>query len=1280
MNNHDRSRRHHYGEEARQDYYSQSSYSAQRVPYPDASSHLHQQNVNLAHFSQAQTSQISQYSEAYVDKYDVVQNNDFHGGIHPMYYQQPQTARNIGSDRRLGRRQESRENNRYGELYDESFVPETRTSTERATPIQTSSSSRSTSRYGSSTTSSSDYEDVNWEENIVSALNGMAGNLKKIGGIHCNQAGPDSTEVQLKLNLPLPVQYMENLDINDGLNNAMASLSPKNCGHMQYRYSQLDDHVVDAEEKFLGTMDHQIQENAVPVYKSLFSNQSESYSDDEDKSEQSESTYEDPRFLSKHDPDPNYKTTAVLQSRAPNAVLLSPAPNSDGIPTQIIVSSQPSGLSSNDSWKLSPYVNEAQEHQNKTATNEIMTTINNNLDVAIRRRSGEKERKEQNENRTSNNRHSLEVKEENEEIIKSESKSKLKTQYFKANDEIPQVISIKNVHESYSDLTVGVRMTGQSRAEEEKLSSAVPAIKTQFSGDEIMGHSKASFQRNSFKNGKGGEDFVRSDPPETNPSSSRSHVGNKTLDAQEAKSFDKDQINGNAKAKSGPSDELHIRDSKRQEQDKLHEEKEKARKRKLERKRREAEAKAAMEARLEEQVEAEIRAAREALKAQKLKEERKRLEAEAKAEEEAIEAKRLQKEKERLEAEEKALEEAKKAKEMEEKRKRIEAEAKAAQEALEAKKLEVEQKQREAEKIAGEEAQKAKKLEEERKRIETETKLAREALDALYAEKMKEEKRQREIKEKKIDEEKRLLEAKAKELEAKRLRDIRKRVEDKIANDKSRKYEERKKIAAQTKTAETRLEGRKSKKEDNRFKPTARGAASGQKGRASLYKVRGFDDYCKSVTSNQSDTNDSISDEDEFNFEEESISTNEDEDSTGSVSYDGVSTSSNSADTRSSDQESDVFTDAISFKEDSDSKEMTNTSDAHSSSTTERLRNKIDIQSESVELKYNSERTPSVYHRFSGEDTVNTADKTIKSYRTRDTSRESFSKPKLATKTHKISASDVLIPNASTLTTLPTFDQGTVHSGQQSLGRFIKSSDESVTSAASYSNQSVRSAKPVALPVAGLPRETEKKDKTENQSRSSILGTIISFLLSLVLRIIFTIIVFLYTWIKHLVITLGEKRQAKLDCTPTQFALQPDQSIRREEIQDRSMDSLIHQNTTQQNQTLYLGYDDPHKEHYSTTMIIKAPTPPLANDSDEVGTCVESIVPDAHCPRIYNGKMATWNITQKSTETSSLSSPPSTSFGILKSAYSALSVTKPEDEKSNWLDQPTIDDEMSYYE
>jgi len=1362
MNNQDRSRQNHYGDGIQQDYYpSSAGYSAQRLPYPDAAAaHLHQQNA----LRRAHRNGIPQYTEEDIRYYDMMKQNDFTNVIRPINYKHPQNVQGE-NDHRRERLTETRDDERYAELYEEVFAPHsrttisgTRTSTERTRgmPVQTSSS-RSTSRYGSSTTSSSEFEDANWEDNIMSALNDMAGNFKKIGGIHCNQAGPDTTEVQLKLNLPLPMQYVDNLDVKEGFNNAIATLSPKKCGNMQYGYSHLDEHVIDMEERFLGTMD-QIQGNIVPVYKSLFQNQSESSDDDDDDEldeDQSESTYEDPRFLPKVDPN-----LQQLQYETNNAVESSiRAQNIDGIPLQIILSNQSSGVSSANSWKLLSPRDEPREYSNKSATNNIITTINNNLDVAIRGSRGLPNQNESNHNEQwiPATKQTLEI--ENRETAEMEKVEKLKTRGFKSNTEIPQVINVKNeenVPECYSDLTTGIQMPGQANAEKDKSTSIVPTIKTQFSGDEIMGCSKASFQRNSIKKGTafnpdlndlteneavfvksdpptGYNDlpeneavFVKSDPPTTKPASTRSHTRNESIYAPEVLYKDGDEKIGKIEVEEGPDDELvdNCQDEELEEEIQLREERGKGKNLKEERKHREAEAKAAQEAlgpkRLEERVEAKVKATREELKAKKSEEERKQFEVGAKAAEEALEAKKQEEERKQREAETKLAQETLEAKRLEE---RVEAEIKAARESLKAKKLEEERKRMksEAEAKAAQEALKARKLEEERKCIEAESKVAQEALEALYSKKLDEERRQREAEAKKLDEdeERRQLEAETKALETKKLKEVRKRieVETKAKEEESKELDEqRKRIEAETKAVvEKTLEARKAEKERKRIEAEIK-ADPDEKERASLYKVQGFEDYCKSLASTQIDddgnskalrTSIDMSDEDTNSVEERSTSSvlesddnseennlsrpYEEESSTGAMSFDEESNSSTSVDTYSIDEESDIFTEATSYVEDPDSKTMANTSDVRSASTTERLRNKIDVQSENVEIKYLSERTRSVNHPFSSEETVNTMDKTVQSFLTKDTSQESagssksFSKLKLPMKAPKLSSaytSDVPIPIASTMSTLQTFDQGTVHSGQHSLGRFIKSSDESVVSSASYSHQSVISVKPIALSVTALPRETKKKSKIEPESRSSILGRIVSFILSLVLRITFTIIIFSYTWIKHLVITIGKKRAAKIDCTPTQFALQPDQAIRREEIQDRSMDSRIHQNAIQQHRTPYLGYEGPHQEHYTTTMIMKPPTPSgyFADDGDEVGTCVESIVPDAHYPNLSDGKISTWKITQKNTETSSLSSPPSTSFRVLKSAYSAISSTKRESEKSNWLDQPTIDDEMSYYE
>jgi len=1272
MNHHGRSRRDHYREESQQDHYPSADYGAQRLSYPDAAAQLYQQNPMLAQVSRAHRNGMPQYAE------EDVRYHGFNNVAQQVYYKQQQSVREEG-DHRRERVQETRDDERYAELYEEVFAPNsrttisgTRTSTERtrSTPVHTSSS-RSTSRYTSFSSSSSE---STWEDGgIFSALNDMAGNLKKIGGIHCSKAGPDSTEVQLKLNLPLPI-------VQEGFNNAMATLSPKKCGNMQYDYQHLDEHVVGMEERLLGTID-QIGGNIMPVYKSLFQSQSESSSSDDDDiyedDDQSESTYEDPRFLSKVAPtiqQQQYETTNVVETPIM-------AQNVNGIPTQIIVSNQPSCVSSSDSWKMSSPRDGSHEYTNKfAAKNSNIKTISNNPDVAIR---GSKHQSNESE---SNRRETAEM----------EKKAKSKPQNIKSNTEIPQVIKVKNeenVPECYSDLTTGV-----PSAEKEKSTSNVPAIKTQFTGDEIMSYNKASFQRNSIKKGTAGLNdltdneavFVKSDPPTTKSASSRSQapeVSNTNKRRGEIR-IEEDDYN---------DEELEeirqLREEREEAKKKLDEERKRFQVEERKRFGAEVRAKAMQGAlkakKLEEQVEAELKAAREALKENKLEADRKQREAEENAAEEALVAKIFEEERKQHEARSKAAEEAQTAKRLEEKRKRIEAEAKATQEALEANRLEGERKRREAEAKAAQEARKTKKLEEQRKFIEAETKAAQEALEALYAKKADEERRQREAEAKKVEEERKEREAKAeakaeaklKALEAKKLKKVRERVEAETkaaAEEYEKLEEERNRIVTETRAV--KKSGKERKQTEVKTKPDPE-----EKGRTSLYKVQRFEDYCQSVAGTVDDIGEATRTKDDMyedtssveerssssilesdgdsEEDQESVPSHEEESSTGTMSFEEQSNSRNSVDTYSSDEESDIYTDATSFVEDSDSKMAASVSDIRSNNTTERLRNRIDAQSENAEIKY----------PFSSEESVNTMDWTVQS---------SFSKSKYPMKkSSKLSSaytSDVPIPIAATMSTMPTFDQGTVHSGQHSLGRFLKSSDESVVSSVGYSHHSITSAKPVALSVTALPRDTKKKNEIKTKSRSSILGSIVSFTLSLVLRVLFTIILFSYTWIKHLVIMIGKKQEPKIDCTP--FELQPDQSIRREEIQDRSTDDLIHQNSIQQHRTPYLGYEDPnhHQEHYTTTMIIR-PRGYMGDNSDEVGTCVESIVPDAHCPNMSDGKISAWKITQKNTETSSLSSPPSTSFRVLKSAYSALS-SKRESEKSNWLDQPTIDDEMSYYE
>jgi hypothetical protein len=218
-------------------------------------------------------------------------------------------------------------------------------------------------------------EEDEWEDNIMSALNDMAGNLKKIGGIHCNQAGPDSTEVQLKLNLPVPMQYMDQLDVaaRQGFNTAMETLSPKKC-NMQYGYSQLDDHVFDMEQRvydfeqrFVGTM-NDLQGNVVPVYKSLFQTQTEDSSDNNEIDED-ESSYEDPRFLAQAPHQAAQARSAARKSSfSPNVLrsVADPSVTIKKVPSHIIVTDSPSDFSSAESFRLSSTVPGKKQSSNVT--------------------------------------------------------------------------------------------------------------------------------------------------------------------------------------------------------------------------------------------------------------------------------------------------------------------------------------------------------------------------------------------------------------------------------------------------------------------------------------------------------------------------------------------------------------------------------------------------------------------------------------------------------------------------------------------------------------------------------------------------------------------------------------------------------------------------------------------------------------------------------------------------------------------------------------------------
>ena len=1142
-----RSRKEYYEDEYQPQYHHQAGapYGVEGMPYPNAAAHgYHQQNAMMAQMNMAHGHGVRYYDQKHAGQ--------------PEYYEQSETSYDVTTSDRHERR--------HSGLYDDGMPSSTtRTETERTGRYQTSSSSRSSS-YTSGTSSS---ESGGLGEGIVSALNDISKNIR------CTNQGQTKKTKDLQMKLPLPME---------GFREVMGVLSPKNCAQ-NYNYDNLDNHVM--EEQFFGN----IHENVMPVYKSLFQSQSES-SDGSDEDE-SESTYEDPRFAAQRqqqqllEQQAQYEMAAGIPDRTP-------------VPMQIVISSQPSGISSAGSWKLmSP-------RDRPPPSNLPTSPVHDGFIPSYKR--------------------TMQV--ENPEMMQKQMPSKSNPR----DKNIPHVIGMDTVEvvECYSDLTNGVRMSARQKSEKERSTSGVPAIKTHFSGDEAMDQRKTSFLRNSAKR-----------------------------EAELAKERRLKEEQEMAKKIEEQREKARLKQEERQ--------------RELEEEQRQREAEAALAAKkalqkkkLEEKVEAELQAARANLQAKKLEAERKRRDAEERAaKQKALEEKRLaeeakkleeerrlreaeeraQLELKRIEAEERAkqiafeakrLEEERKLREAEERRerelKRIEALERAEKMASEAKRLEEERLRREAQEKAVEEARKAKELERERRRVEAETKAAQEKLEALYTQKLEEERRQRDEQRRQRELERKEREQREQERKARKLKEMRDRVEAEARAEEEAKRErmlsaERKRREAEKKASEDARKARELEKE----RKQSRRIHSDEQSRASLYKVQGFDDYCKSVASGNRHDIDLSDDETESyssNFEDMDTQSQSEDSSVGSSSSDDYSQSNDSCGV---DDGSNIFTD-------------------NDVEVTERLRNHNDFD-----------------RQFSGARSVNSARsvqmKNSKSFS--NLSRPPLSKPPL--KPSKFTSNETIPITATMSTFQTTFDQGTVVSGHHSLGRFIKSSDESVAS--TYSHQSVISAKPVALPVNTLPREPKKKSKPVPIGRSSIVGTIMSFALKLSLRVAFTVILFLYTWFKHFVVkAISGKKEAKLDCTPSKHAVQPDKSVMSEKIQGGARDNRQNRN---------LGYDAHNKgDHYSTTMIIKPPSY-VADDHDEVGTCVESIVPDTHYPAMSNGKMSSWKITQKNTDASSVSSR---SFGVLmKKTYSALS-TRREAEKSNWLDHANIDDEMSYYE
>ena len=182
------------------------------------------------------------------------------------------------------------EREKHRELYNEVFARRPRTPTS-SSELNSSKSSGSYSEgsalpsddfsIGSSNSDSeSDFDDFDWDGNIdADCMNTLFSKnvAAKMGLVRCNKSGP--SEVQLKMTLPLPLQYMDHLEFptQSGLNSAIESMKCKGQKDFRKHFDYdgiLDDQVYENEVQFPG---------AVPeFYKSLFESPSEASSDNED--------------------------------------------------------------------------------------------------------------------------------------------------------------------------------------------------------------------------------------------------------------------------------------------------------------------------------------------------------------------------------------------------------------------------------------------------------------------------------------------------------------------------------------------------------------------------------------------------------------------------------------------------------------------------------------------------------------------------------------------------------------------------------------------------------------------------------------------------------------------------------------------------------------------------------------------------------------------------------------------------------------------------------------
>jgi hypothetical protein len=200
---------------------------------------------------------------------------------------------------------------------------------------------------------SDDCDEFDWEGGLdTNCMNTLfSRNVgENMGLIRCNkaEAGPSATEFQLKMTLPMPLEYMNHIvPTQSELNSAMESMKckgdksfTKKCDH--FDYGRLEEQVLEMDEEF--------QVGAMPqFYKSLFESHSEASSEEED---DSVNVYDDYRVSGRKDiQEASADYPPIFEDE--QMCSTPDIPRTESLPSQIVMD-QPSYMSSEQSFEMIP--------------------------------------------------------------------------------------------------------------------------------------------------------------------------------------------------------------------------------------------------------------------------------------------------------------------------------------------------------------------------------------------------------------------------------------------------------------------------------------------------------------------------------------------------------------------------------------------------------------------------------------------------------------------------------------------------------------------------------------------------------------------------------------------------------------------------------------------------------------------------------------------------------------------------------------------------------------